>query len=221
MIIPFGFQRGQVGAPAGVMAANYQPQRASQWGYATGGITDPVASSKPTNVMPADLQSQTTAVPAALQSLMSQYGVTQGEATQGINSLMGNQASPTSTLAAGGMTNLKEGSFVVPADVVSHFGNGSTDAGLAALHKHLGAHPIMGEGDGMSDSIPTTIDGKQPARVANGEALIHPERVKELGNGSSDVGAKKLYAMMDKVRKARTGNSKQGKQIKADKYLPT
>jgi hypothetical protein len=113
--------------------------------------------------------------------------------------------------AAGG--GLKDGGFVVPADVVSHLGNGSTDAGLTALQKRHGAKPIRGAGDGMSDSIATTINGKQPARVANGEAYIPPDQVKRSG------GAKKFYAMMDKVRKERTGTKKQGKQINPNKYL--
>jgi hypothetical protein len=108
---------------------------------------------------------------------------------------------------------LKDGGFVVPADVVSHLGNGSTDAGLAALQKRHGAQPIRGAGDGMSDSIKTTIDGKHPARIANGEAYISPEQVKRSG------GAKKFYAMMDKVRKERTGTKKQGKQINPNKFM--
>ena len=195
------------------LAPNYQPNRASQWGYATGGNV-----STPANVEPADLQNKNTALPQQLQDLMSQYGVSQQQASQGLQSLMAPKAGPS--FKSGGVPHLKEGSFVVPADVVSHFGNGSTDAGLQALHKHLGAQPIMGQGDGMSDDIATTIDGKQPARVANGEAVVHPDKVKALGNGSTDAGAKKLYAMMNKVRKARTGTMKQGKQIKADQYLP-
>jgi hypothetical protein len=114
--------------------------------------------------------------------------------------------------AVGG--GLKNGGFVVPADVVSHLGNGSTDAGLALLQKRYAAKPIKGAGDGMSDSIKTTIDGKQPARIADGEAFITPEQVKRNG------GAKKFYAMMDKVRTSRTGTKKQGKQINPSKYLP-
>jgi hypothetical protein len=196
------------------MASNYAPQRNAMYnaGYAAGGNI-----STPTNVMPSDLQ-KSSAMPAQVQDLMNQYGISDQQASQGIQSLMGNKS--TSTFSQGGVPHLKEGSFIVPADVVSHFGNGSTDAGLQALHKHLGATPIMGHGDGMSDDIHTSIEGKQPARVANGEAIVDPDRVKALGQGSSDVGAKKLYAMMDKVRKARTGSTKQGKQIKADKYLP-
>ena len=114
--------------------------------------------------------------------------------------------------AAGG--ELKEGGFVIPADVVSHLGNGSTDAGLDVLAKKLGARPIKGKGDGMSDSIPTTIEGRQPARVADGEAYVPPEVVARFG------GANRFYNMLDKVRKTRTGTKKQGKQIKPEKYMP-
>jgi hypothetical protein len=121
-----------------------------------------------------------------------------------------NPQQPVARAAGGG---LKDGGFVVPADVVSHLGNGSTNAGLSALQKRHGAQPIRGAGDGMSDSIKTTINGKQPARVADGEAYIPPEQVKRSG------GAKKFYAMMDKVRKERTGTKKQGKQINPNKYL--
>jgi hypothetical protein len=121
-----------------------------------------------------------------------------------------NPQQPVARAAGGG---LKDGGFVVPADVVSHLGNGSTNAGLTALQKRHGAQPIKGAGDGMSDSIRTTINGKQPARVADGEAYIPPEQVKRSG------GAKKFYAMMDKVRKERTGTKKQGKQINPNKYL--
>jgi hypothetical protein len=79
---------------------------------------------------------------------------------------------------------------------------------------------LDGAGDGMSDSIPATIEGKQPARLADGEFVIPADVVSHLGNGSSKAGSKRLYAMLDKVRHARTGNKKQGKEIKADKYLP-
>lgn len=79
---------------------------------------------------------------------------------------------------------------------------------------------LDGAGDGMSDSIPATIEGKQPARLADGEFVIPADVVSHLGNGSSKAGSKRLYAMLDKVRQARTGNKKQGKEIKAEKYLP-
>jgi hypothetical protein len=72
----------------------------------------------------------------------------------------------------------------------------------------------------MSDSIPATIEGKQPARLADGEFVIPADVVSHLGNGSTKAGAKHLYKMLDKVRKARTGNKKQGKQINPSKYMP-
>ena len=83
-----------------------------------------------------------------------------------------------------------------------------------------GGRMLKGPGDGMSDSIPASIGNKQPARLADGEFVVPADVVSHLGNGSTDAGAKRLYAMMDNVRKARTGNKKQGKQIKAQKYLP-
>jgi hypothetical protein len=79
---------------------------------------------------------------------------------------------------------------------------------------------LKGPGDGMSDNIPATINRRQPARLADGEFVIPADVVSHLGNGSTEAGAKQLHAMMDKVRKARTGNPKQGKQINARKYLP-
>ena len=79
---------------------------------------------------------------------------------------------------------------------------------------------LSGGGDGMSDDIPATINGDQPARLADGEFVIPADVVSHIGNGSSKAGAKQLYSMMNKVRKARTGNPKQGKQINPSKYLP-
>jgi hypothetical protein len=83
-----------------------------------------------------------------------------------------------------------------------------------------GGRMLKGPGDGMSDNIPATIAGKQPARLANEEFVIPADVVSHLGNGSSEAGAKQLYKMMDRVRQARTGKKAQGKQIKADRYMP-
>ena len=79
---------------------------------------------------------------------------------------------------------------------------------------------LDGAGDGMSDSIPATIEGKQPARLADGEFVIPADVVSHIGNGSSKAGSKQLYAMLDRIRKARTGHTKQGKEIKPNKYMP-
>lgn len=90
---------------------------------------------------------------------------------------------------------------------------------------HLGGYSdggrmLKGPGDGMSDDIPASIGNKQPARLADGEFVVPADVVSHLGNGSTDAGAKRLYSMMDNVRKARTGTKKQGKQIKPGKFLP-
>lgn len=83
-----------------------------------------------------------------------------------------------------------------------------------------GGRLLRGPGDGMSDNIPATISGKQPARLADGEFVVPADVVSGLGNGSTDAGAKQLYKMLDKVRSARTGTKKQGKQINPSKYVP-
>ena len=79
---------------------------------------------------------------------------------------------------------------------------------------------LDGQGDGMSDSIPATIEGKQPARLADGEFVVPADVVSHIGNGSSKAGSQRLYAMLNKIRKARTGSVKQGKQINPNKFLP-
>ena len=82
------------------------------------------------------------------------------------------------------------------------------------------ARYLRGGTDGMADKIKTDIDGKQPARLSHGEFVIPADVVSHLGNGNSDAGADVLYEMMDKVRTARTGTKKQGKQINPRKYTP-
>ena len=94
-----------------------------------------------------------------------------------------------------------------------------SDTGQRSLKLAKGGY-LDGAGDGMSDSIPATIEGRQPARLADGEFVIPADVVSHLGNGSTKAGSQRLYAMLDKVRHARTGNKKQGKQIKASKFLP-
>jgi hypothetical protein len=88
--------------------------------------------------------------------------------------------------------------------------------GLASMAqgRYLG-----GSTDGMADKIPARIGGKQEARLSHGEFVIPADVVSHLGNGNSEAGAKRLYAMMDKIRTARTGTKKQGKQINPDKFL--
>jgi len=115
------------------------------------------------------------------------------------------------SLARGGM---KAGGFVVPADVVSMVGEGNTDAGYERIKRMLpGATPIKGKDGGQADTVKTSIEGKQPARVAHGEMYVPPATVTRAG------GAKKLYAMMDKVRKQAKGDTKQIKPVDLRKAL--
>jgi hypothetical protein len=74
--------------------------------------------------------------------------------------------------------------------------------------------------DGMEDKINATIDNKRPAKLSGGEFVVPADVVSHLGNGNSEAGAKQLYALMERVRKARTGTANQGKQINPKKYLP-
>lgn len=106
---------------------------------------------------------------------------------------------------------LKEGKMV----------KGMASGGISSLGGYSdGGRMLKGPGDGMSDSIPANIGGKQPARLADGEFVVPADVVSHLGNGSTDAGAKRLYGMMDKVRKARTGKKKQAPAVKANKYMP-
>lgn len=97
---------------------------------------------------------------------------------------------PAQQLAAGGIAGLKEGKYL----------DGATD--------------------GMADEKPAVIDGEEPALLSDGEFVIPADVVSHLGNGNSDAGAKVLERMMERVRKARTGNEKQGKEINPEEFLP-
>jgi len=104
-------------------------------------------------------------------------------------------------------------------------GGYAVGGGLGSLGSYSdGGRLLKGPGDGVSDSIPATIGAKgQPARLADGEFVIPARIVSELGNGSTDAGAKKLYAMMDRVQRARgktTGKTKVAANSRSDKYLP-
>ena len=102
-------------------------------------------------------------------------------------------------------------------------GGGISDAGYNLGGYSDGGRLLRGPGDGVSDSIPASIGHKQPARLADGEFVVPARIVSELGNGSTEAGARKLYAMLDRVQSARSktvGKGKVAKNSRADKYLP-
>ena len=100
--------------------------------------------------------------------------------------------------------------------------------GLSSAESHLGDYSdggrlLRGPGDGVSDSIPATIGGRQPARLADGEFVVPARIVSELGNGSTEAGAKQLYAMMERIQHARrktTGAKQIAAKTNAMKMLP-
>ena len=105
---------------------------------------------------------------------------------------------------------------------------GLADAYAGGGMSHLGDYSdggrlLRGPGDGVSDSIPAVIGKKQPARLADGEFVVPARIVSELGNGSTEAGARKLYAMMDRIQSARgktVGKGKVAKNSRSEKYLP-
>ena len=120
---------------------------------------------------------------------------------------------------------LQSNAFVIPADVVSHIGDGSSDAGAQRLQSFLGMNPqqyqaggimageLQGPGGGMDDLIQTSIEGKRAAAVSPQEFVVPRDIVAELGQGSYDKGSNKLYALMRNVRKAKTGTTKQPAEL--------
>ncbi len=111
-------------------------------------------------------------------------------------------------------------SAVVDTDVF-HAAQGGITYGLGGYSD--GGRLLKGPGDGVSDSIPASIGGRQPARLADGEFVVPARIVSELGNGSTEAGARKLYAMMERVqasRKKSIGKKKVAVNSKADKHLP-
>jgi hypothetical protein len=96
---------------------------------------------------------------------------------------------------------------------------GYAQGGLASVAPQGQGYYLGGPTDGMADQIPATIDNRQPAALSDGEFVIPADVVSHLGNGNSDAGAKQLYGMMDRIRKARTGSTEQGKQINPNKFL--
>ena len=95
----------------------------------------------------------------------------------------------------------------------------ATGGGIGSLDMAQGRY-LGGTTDGMADKIPAHIDNRRPAALSDGEFVIPADVVSHLGNGNSNAGAKRLYEMMDRIRGARTGNTKQGKQINPNKFLP-
>jgi len=134
--------------------------------------------------------------------------------------------------------DIQQGSYATPwqTPVSRNMVAGSADTGVNPMTGEMsfaggggisdlggysdGGRMLKGPGDGMSDSIPAQIGGKQPARLADGEFVVPADVVSHLGNGSTDAGAKQLYKMMDRIRSARTGKKKQAPEVNPGKAMP-
>jgi hypothetical protein len=137
----------------------------------------------------------------------------------------GGTVKKTKKYQAGGIASLpardpRLGGAVNPAE---GYNFGFAQGGMPSMPEYqAGGKLLRGPGDGMSDDIPAVIRGKgvQRAALADGEFVIPADVVSHLGNGSTEAGAKKLYKMMEQIRRARTGTGKQAPQVNPDKFLP-
>jgi hypothetical protein len=118
----------------------------------------------------------------------------------------------------GGHASVSMGPAYPMQGIKSSYSNGGSIYNLGGYSD--GGRLLKGPGDGISDGIPATINGRQPARLADGEFVIPARIVSELGNGSTDAGAKRLYAMMDRIKHARSKAKNIAADTKAYKYLP-
>lgn len=179
------------------LASNYKPVTAMQAGGAVEQMSNANAIGQNTGFPQADIVKGAYATP--WQTPVSR-NMLEGASDTNVDPVTGEIK-----LAGGGISGLM------------HYAKG----GISDLGSYSdGGRMLDGPGDGMSDSIPASIGGKQPARLADGEFVVPADVVSHLGNGSTDAGAKQLYRMMDKVRTARTGRKSQGKQINPNKYMP-
>jgi hypothetical protein len=156
--------------------------------------------------------------PIEAMSNANSMGMNTGYPMADINK--GAYATPWQTPISRNVVNGAADANVDPMTGQMNFANG----GLSDLGGYSdGGRLLRGPGDGVSDSIPAMIGKKQPARLADGEFVVPARIVSELGNGSTEAGARKLYAMLDRVQSARrktVGKGKVAKNSRAERYLP-
>lgn len=203
------------------------------------------APTAPQGVSNADISSfyqQNANNPAAIQAAMAQYGVTadQAAAATGQNASAFQFAAPAPAPApvrASAPTDWNRylqlnpdvaAAGVDPAQHWAQYGQNegrqfAKGGGISALPGAAASQRgrfLRGAGDGVSDSIPARINGQQEAALADNEFVIPARAVSEIGNGSSEAGARKLYAMLDRIEKTRHTNKNTAKDTHADRHLP-
>jgi len=212
---------------------NMQGTRLAEGGEATPGYTyDPqtqkyISSAPTVPMMP-------TGAGAGISSAM---GMTYDPATQRFTGGSGGGIPSDQIYLGGGQYGPNEATRRTQEEAAAAMGSatasdnggpGMATGGLSDARYNLGGYSdggrlLRGPGDGVSDSIPAVIGKKQPARLADGEFVVPARIVSELGNGSTEAGARKLYAMMDRIQSARkqtVGKGKVAHNSRATKYLP-
>ena len=182
------------------------------------------ASAAPAYTYDAQTQKYTSSAPTAPMGtgISSAMGMTYDPATQ---QFTGGNVPTGQIYLGGGQYGLDEATKRAQAEAASA---SMATGGLSDARYNLGGYSdggrlLRGPGDGVSDSIPAVIGKRQPARLADGEFVVPARIVSEIGNGSTEAGARKLYGMMDRVQAARrqtVGKGKVAKNSRADKYLP-
>lgn len=147
---------------------------------------------------------QAQAVRAAAPTYQAQANPWAGK--MNLSALTTPAAAPVQQAAAGGIPQIPQATGFTKM----------ASGGIARLAE--GGQYLQGPTDGMADELDTTIDGEQPAKLSHGEFVIPADVVSHLGNGNSEAGAQKLYEMMARIRKARTGTTEQGKEIDPDEF---
>jgi len=220
-------QRTQYAVPTTGVPSTYKPSDSEIRDYALRpGINDAMVARgmNEFNISPERMagimQIPTEQVQSRYQAAMGPNYVARRPGSGGVTYFSPMQYTPVPTVAP----------TTVPTTVVTEpttqptviaAGGGMMRGGIASLGGYSdGGQLLRGPGDGVSDDIPATIGDRQPARLADGEFVVPARIVSELGNGSTEAGARKLYAMMDRIKKTRSKAKNIAANTKADKHLP-
>jgi hypothetical protein len=223
-------------ATGGGMAAvtGGDPLKGALLGAVTGGVGHGIAGATAAGGANAATILPSTGAEAASANLATSGGGAlpglSGPATGNLSSVAGVQPSGPASLAPGSFKTAVADARYDPEKYKRQMATGgladTAPAQRMMQGSQLGSYSdggqlLSGPGNGMSDDIPASIGGKQPARLADGEFVIPADVVSGIGNGSTGAGADELYKLLDRVRLARTGSDKQGREISPMKYLPT
>jgi len=201
---------------------DYIPVSYTDKGEKVYGLSSKDIAAQLPDVATSDYEKWTKDNNVTLAQIAEALGISLAEAKKRYPKLSGKKTTTDDTANTGGSYDGGGGGGMAAGGLMAMAGGGM--AGQFNLGGYSdGGRLLRGPGDGVSDSIPATIGNKRPARLADGEFVVPARIVSELGNGSTEAGARKLYAMMDRVQKARrstVGKGKVAKNSRSDKYLP-